>query len=198
MRLMSSHFPALGPSARLALCLLGLCTGLLGVTGARAERADRDQPLEIDAGQLRIDGKRKLKVLSGSVEIRRGSLLIRAEQIELQETPQGEIATAIGSDKAPATFRQKRDGSADEWIEGRAQRVVYDTGTETVRLQQNAMLQRLTGRSVTEELSGQNITYSHARETVEVQGTPQPGSGGRVRAIVAPRPAAQAASGATP
>lgn len=195
---MSSHFPAIGQSIRLASCLLGLCIGLLGAAGVRAERADRDQPLEIDAGQLRIDGKRKLKVLSGSVEIRRGTLLIRAEQIELQETPQGEIATAIGSDKAPATFRQKRDGSADEWIEGRAQRVVYDTGTETVRLQQNAMLQRLTGRSVTEELSGQSITYSHARETVEVQGTPQPGSGGRVRAIVAPRPAAQAVSGSTP
>ncbi|MEY4752933.1 MAG: hypothetical protein RJA44_608 [Pseudomonadota bacterium] len=175
-----------------------LCLGLLAAGAAQAERADREQPLEIDAGQVRIDGKRKLRVLSGGVEIRRGSLLIRAAQIELRETPQGDIAVAIGSEAEPALFRQKREG-LDEQVEGRAQRVEYDTAGETVRLTQQAVLRRWNGGTLAEELSGQSILYDHVRESFEVQGGSA--AGGRVRAVVAPRPPkapAAPASGAAP
>lgn len=179
--------------------LLGLAL-LCGVLPARAERADRDQPLEIDAGQVRIDGKRKLRVLSGGVEIRRGSLLIRAAQIELRETPQGEVAIATGSDSEPAQFRQKREG-LDETVEGRAQRIEYTADTETVRLTQQAVLRRWNGTSLAEELSGQSIVYDHARENFDVQGASNNAPGGRVKAVVAPRtpkPSARPASGAAP
>lgn len=180
--------------------LLGLLLSCSGLSGAHAEPADRDQPLEIDAGQVRIDGKRKLRLLSGGVEIRRGSLLIRAAQIELRESPQGEIAVASGSDTEPATFRQKREG-LDEIVEGRALRVEYDASTETVRLSQQAVLRRWAGSTQAEELSGQSITYDHQRESFDVQGASGDTPGGRVKAVVAPRqprPPTRAASGVAP
>jgi lipopolysaccharide export system protein LptA len=178
------------------LALSLLVVGLTAATPAHAERADRDMPLEIDAGQVRIDGKRKLRTLSGGVEIRRGSLLIRAQQIELRETPDGDVAVALGSAGAPASFRQKRDG-VDELIEGQAQRIEYDGAGETVKLEQSAQLKRWMGTRLAEDLSGQTIVYDHARDTFEVNGS-HAGTGaagdasGRVRAVVAPRSGASA------
>jgi lipopolysaccharide export system protein LptA len=179
------------------LALLVFAASLSVAAVARAERADRDLPLEIDAGQVRIDGKRKLRTLTGGVEIRRGSLLIRAQQIELRETPEGEVAVAQGSAAMPASFRQKRDG-VDELIEGQAVRIEYDSVGETVKLDQSAQLKRWMGSRLAEDLSGQVIVYDHARDTFEVTGGPSGsanGTLGRVRAVVAPR---SGASGAAP
>jgi lipopolysaccharide export system protein LptA len=184
------HLPGGGWMWSLLLVLL------LGPALVQAQLADRDQPLQIDAGKVHIDGKRKVRLLSGGVEIRRGSLLIRADTIELRETPQGQQITATGSEAEPALFRQKRDG-LDEVVEGRARQVEYDAGSEVVRLLQQAVLRRLSGNSVSEELSGQSIVYDHARESFEVLSGGAVGD--RVRAVVAPRKpatAAPAASGA--
>jgi lipopolysaccharide export system protein LptA len=164
--------------AAAALCLCA---------AAHAERADKELPLEIDAGQVRFDGKRKVRTLSGGVEIRRGSLLIKAQQIELRETPDGEVAFALGSPEAPASFRQKRDG-VDERVEGQAQRIDYDSATETIKLDKQAQLKRWMGTRLAEDLSGQTIVYDHARDTFEVSGGSAAGEPtGRVRAVVAPR-----------
>ncbi|MEY2688959.1 MAG: hypothetical protein RL375_3157 [Pseudomonadota bacterium] len=152
---------------------------------ALAERNDKELPLEIDAGQVRFDGKRKVRTLSGGVEIRRGSLLIRAQQVELRDTPEGEVAFALGS--APSRFCLKIAGD-DELIEGQAQRIDYDSAAETVKLDQQAQLKRWIGNKLAEDLSGQTIVYDHARDTFEVSGSTQGGEApGRVRAVVAPR-----------
>jgi lipopolysaccharide export system protein LptA len=181
--------PYMNPCSRgLACAALAVCL----VAPALAERSDKDLPLEIDAGQVRFDGKSKVRTLSGGVEIRRGSLLIRAQQIELRETSNGEAAFAVGTAAAPATFRQKRDG-VDELIEGQAQRIDYDSVTETIKLDQHAQLKRWMGSKLAEDLSGQTIVYDHARDTFEVSGGSNSGeSPGRVRAVVAPRSGASA------
>jgi lipopolysaccharide export system protein LptA len=184
------------PWSRQLVCLALACCV---VAPALAERSDKEQSLEIDAGQVRFDGKRKVRTLSGGVEIRRGSLLIRAQQIELRETPDGEVAFAVGSATAPASFRQKRDG-VDELVEGQAQRIDYDSTTETIKLDQQAQLKRWMGSKLAEDLSGQTIVYDHARDTFEVSGSSNSGdASGRVRAVVAPRTGASAvARGAAP
>ncbi|MBK6851887.1 MAG: lipopolysaccharide transport periplasmic protein LptA [Burkholderiales bacterium] len=170
-------------SRRLACAALAWCVA----APALAERGDKDMPLEIDAGQVRFDGKRKVRTFSGGVEIRRGSLLIRAQQIELRETPEGEVAFAVGNGTAPASFRQKRDG-VDELVEGQAQRIDYDSATETLKLDQQAQLKRWIGDKLAEDLSGQTIVYDHGRDTFEVSGGSNIGEApGRVRAVVAPR-----------
>jgi lipopolysaccharide export system protein LptA len=155
---------------------------------ARAERADREQPLKFSADRMRLDEKRKVRVLTGDVEISRGTLVIRAAQIELRETPQGETALAVGAPGKPATFRQKRDG-ADETVEGQAQRVEYDAGADKVRFVQQAVVRRYRGTTLADEVTGQLITYDSSTEVIEVQGgdAAAASGSGRVRGVLAPR-----------
>jgi lipopolysaccharide export system protein LptA len=179
--------------------------GLLLVAGlglsalpVRAERADRALPMQFDAGQMRIDGKRKVQVLTGGVELNQGTMQIRAAQVELRETPRGQVAVAEGVPNAPLVqFRQKRDG-VDEWIEGQAERVEYDAGSQVVKLFQRAQVRLLRAGALADQVVGEQITYDHSRDVFEVQGSAvgnSPGSG-RVRGTVTPRStAADAATG---
>jgi len=188
-------------------CLRAVLTGLALLSAyvpvARAERADRELPLSFDAGQLRIDGKRKVQVLSGGVEINRGTLVLKAALVELRETPNGQVAVATGSAEEPATFRQKRDG-VDETVDGQALRIEYDTVTQTVRFQQQAQVRLWRGAVLADQISGETIVYDHARDAFETLGAPTPGGSasgaaattgtGRVRGVVTPRPVVPAAS----
>ncbi|MBP6250010.1 MAG: lipopolysaccharide transport periplasmic protein LptA [Leptothrix sp. (in: Bacteria)] len=164
----------------------------------QAERADSSQPLQFDAGQLRIDGKRRIQWLTGGVELTQGSLRIQAAEVELRDVANGRLALADGgSGGALVTFRQKRDG-VDEWIEGQARRVEYDGAAQTVRFLEKAQLRLLRGAVVADQISGELIIYDHNRDVFEVQsGGAGTAAGTRVRGSVAPRPAAAAASAAS-
>ncbi|MDP4301802.1 lipopolysaccharide transport periplasmic protein LptA [Leptothrix discophora] len=185
------------PVTRVGLVVLAMLAA--GTMPVQAERADRDLPLTFDAGQLRIDGKRKVQVLSGGVEITRGTLVLKAALVELRETPTGQVAVATGSAEQPATFRQKRDG-VDETVDGQALRIEYDTVTQTVRFQQQAQVRLLRGSTLADQISGETIVYDHGRDAFEIQGGAAPAGAtgatgnGRVRGVVTPRPAAPAAS----
>ena len=191
------------PHPRLRTLLIGLALLAVQVLPARAEKADRDLPLTFDAGQLRIDGKRKVQVLSGGVEINRGTLVLKAALVELRETPTGQVAVATGSSEQPATFRQKRDG-VDETVEGQALRIDYDTVTQMVNFQKQAQVRLWRGEVLADQISGETIVYDHGRDAFEILGgatapagaASAPGSG-RVRGVVTPRPAVPAAPGAS-
>ncbi|MFM2055352.1 MAG: hypothetical protein RL456_3389 [Pseudomonadota bacterium] len=187
--------PSFTPALRAALT--GLAVLVTCAAPVRAERADRDLPLSFDAGQLRIDGKRKVQILSGGVEITRGSLVLKAAGVELRETPTGQIAVATGSAEQPATFRQKRDG-VDETVEGQALRIDYDTVTQTVRFQQQAQVRLWRGGVLADQISGETIVYDHGRDAFEILGGAPATTGatgaGRVRGVVTPRPATGASS----
>ncbi len=186
-------FSSLSPCLRAALT--GLALLVCCAPMARAERADRELPLSFDAGQLRIDGKRKVQVLSGGVEINRGTLVLKAATVELRETPTGQVAVATGSPEEPATFRQKRDG-VDETVDGEALRIEYDTVTQTVRFQQQAQVRLWRGKVLADQISGETIVYDHARDAFEMlgaaasapAGSASAAGAGRVRGVVTPRP----------
>ena len=164
----------------------------------QAEKSDSEQALAFDAGRMVIDGKRKIRTLSGGVEITRGTLVLKAAQIELKETAQGQFATASGSDGQPATFRQKREG-LDEYVEGQARRIEYDTVSETVRFIDQAQVRVLRAGVPADQVTGQTIVYNHARDVFEVQGgggTVPGGAGGRVKGVVTPRKSTPSAAGA--
>lgn len=189
---MSSHHTPEGEivrrSCRSGSLRLAVLTLLLASAAVQAERGDRAQPLKFDAGQMRIDGKRKVQVLSGGVEINQGTMQIKAAQVELRETPQGQVAVAEGSAESPLVqFRQKRDG-VDEWIEGQAQRIEYDAGAQVVRLLQRAQVRLLRAGVQADQVNGDLIVYDNARDVFEVQGgATGSSSGGRVRGTVTPR-----------
>jgi lipopolysaccharide export system protein LptA len=170
--------------------LFGLCALALIVGAAHAARADAEEPLTIDAGQMRIDGKRGTRQLTGAVVITRGSLALRADEVEMHEGPRGQLATAKGSSRQPATFRQRRLAD-DEVVEGQAQRIEYDAASEVVKLIGAAQVRVLRGTEVVDQVNASVITYDHQRDVVEVAGAAgsagAASAAGRVRAIVTPR-----------
>ncbi|MFN3416567.1 MAG: lipopolysaccharide transport periplasmic protein LptA [Caldimonas sp.] len=156
-----------------------------------AERADRDQPLRFTADSLRYDDVRRVNVLTGQVEVTKGTLVLRADRVEVRQSPEGHhSATATGTVGQPAYFRQKRDG-VDEHLEGRASRIDYDGRTDTLRLSGQAVIRRLRGSDVADEITGQTITYDNVTETFSVQGGAEGGGDGRVRGVLTPSSGAQ-------
>lgn len=171
---------------------------LAGVAGAWAERADRTRPMTLESDKpCTVSLLRQTSTCSGNVVISQGTLQIRADRLELRETPEGyQMALAIGSPGKPASYRQKRDGAADEFVEGQAQRIDYDSRAGTLRFEGAAVVRRLRGNTVADEIQGQQITWDSVAESFNVQGGAATASnpGGRVRAVITPRQPAEAAS----
>jgi lipopolysaccharide export system protein LptA len=184
----------LRPSLILAVCLLGSALG-----AARAEKADRDQALNFAADAARVDEARKLNILTGNVEITKGSMVVQADRVEVKQNPDGsQTATAIAGPKGRAYFRQKREG-LDEFIEGEADQVVYDGREDTVQFQGHAVMRRLKGQTPSDEVAGQAILYDNKTAIFQVVGK-APGSvtTGRVRGVIAPRKPDAAAAPVAP
>lgn len=180
----------LTPRFRPILSLLALSVALLAVAGpALAEKADRDQPMNAEADALRYDDARQTSVFTGNVVITKGTIVIRGAQVEVKQDAQGgQFGVVNGS---PAFFRQKRDG-VDEFIEGTAQRIEYDSRADTVRFIGNAVLRRLTGSRINDETTGALIVYNNTTDVFTVDGGPSNRTAGnptgRVRAMLTPVP----------
>jgi lipopolysaccharide export system protein LptA len=166
---------------------------------AQAEKADRTRPMTLESDQpCNVSLLKQTSVCSGNVVITQGTLQIRADKLELRETPEGyQMALATGAPGRPASYRQKRDGT-DETIEGQAQRIDYDSRAGTLRFEGAAVVRRLRGGVQADEIQGQQITWDSLAESFNVQGgvvTPS-NPGGRVRAVITPRQPVEAASAA--
>ena len=180
-----------------ASCLL--CLAVLASPPALAERADRNKPMAIEADQPgSVDLQRQVVIFNGNVTISQGTMLLRADRVELRERPDGyREAKAIGSAERPANFRQKRDG-VDETVEGAAERIEFDAKTDTLRFIGNAAVRRLRAGVVADEITGSLITWDNTNELFKVTGgaTSPANPSGRVRAVFAPREDASASASA--
>jgi len=185
------------------VALLGLSLLAAAAPPARAEKADRFKPLNVEADLPgtkptgTIDLLNQIIVFSGNVVVTKGTMTIRAARIEVRESPDGyHTAVAIGSPGQHATFRQKRD-APDEWIEGDAERLEYDGKSDVIRFVNNASWRRLRGATPSDEIAGNLITYDSATEVVNVSGgapATAANPGGRVRAVLTPKEGTTAAA----
>jgi lipopolysaccharide export system protein LptA len=186
------RFPALPLRAAPRRFGGALLTLVLLASGAPAgaERADRTKPLTMESDRpCTVDLVRQLSICSGNVVIAQGTLVIRADRVELRETNDGyRTATALGTSDKPAAYRQRRDGGEEE-LQGSAERVEYDARNDTLRFVGNAQVRRMRGAVPTEDIQGSVIVWDNAAELFSVQGgaaTPS-NPGGRVRAVLSPR-----------
>lgn len=184
------RFPSLrraAAGAALALCML---------SPAWADKADRHKPLNFAADSARVDEAKQLNILSGNVEITKGTIVIRADQVEVRQAADGQqAAVATGAPGKRAYFRQKREGS-DEYIEGEAERLEYDSRSDTVKLVNQAVMRRFRGSTLADEVAGNTISYDNTSEVFQVLGGPDSAApSGRVRGVLTPREAASAPSG---
>jgi lipopolysaccharide export system protein LptA len=186
--------------SRPLLALLLACT-LPAVAPAWAERADRNKPMVVEADQPgTVDLQRQVVVFNGNVVISQGTMVLRAERVEMRETADGyRVASATGAAGRPASWRQRRDG-VDETMEGVADRIEYDGRADTLRLVGNGAVRRLRGGVVADEITGAAITWDNAAEVFKVEGGAATATNptGRVRAVLSPRPEAASAPVAAP
>jgi len=174
------------------LTLLLLSLALMGMGSAHAARADADQPTTIEADQMLYDDVRQINTFTGNVLLVRGSLTLRSARMVVTQDPAGyQYATLYAAPGKPASFRQKRDGGEDLWIEGEgADRIEYDTKTEVAKFYLKAQIRLLDGKTVTDEVHGDFISYDSKAEFFTVNnttsGASKPGSG-RIKAIIQPR-----------
>ncbi len=187
------------PPHRLVSLVCALLLAAVLSPSAQAEKADRLKPLNVEADQpSNLDLQKRVVVFNGNVVVTKGSLVIRAARVEVRETPDGyQAAIATGSAGKLATFRQKRDG-VDEFIEGQAERLEYDSKADTVRFINAAVVRRLRGAAVADEVTGSVVSYDNTTEVFSVSGgssaaTPA-NPGGRVRAVLTPRDGTPAAA----
>ena len=159
---------------------------------ALAERADREKPMNAEADALRYDDARQTSVFTGNVVITKGTILIRGAQVEVRQDPQGhQFGTVLSGPEQPAFFRQKRDG-VNEFIEGEAQRIDYDSRADTVKFTGDAVMRRYKGTQLNDETLGNVIVYNNTTDVFTVDGGEAargPGNpSGRVRAMLTPNP----------
>lgn len=160
---------------------------LFAAAPAFAERADRDKPVHLEADKVTIDDRKGTQVFEGRVTLTQGTMTVHGAKIVVSQDDAGyQKGVAYGDAKAPASFRQKREGK-DEWIEGHAERIEHDARTEQTRLFNHAYV-----KSGDDEVSGQYIEYDGLTENYVVTGGPATGgqstsSDNRVRAVIQPK-----------
>lgn len=187
--------PAASPAAnRGRACARGCIVALAAwcalslATVGRAERADRDKPINLEADRVTVDDAKQVSVFEGNVVLTQGTLLIRGDRMEVRQDNDGfKHGTAWGN---LAYFRQKREGF-DEHIEGWAERIEYDGRADKMQMFVRASMKR-----GGDEVRGNHISYDAATEFFQVTGggakaaTPN-NPDGRVRAVLQPKPKAR-------
>lgn len=183
-----------------ALAFLTLGTAPL----AFAERADRDKPINFEAASVKIDEASQAQVLTGDVVITKGTLVVRADRIEIrQDAATGyEFAIATVEKGKKVSYRQKRDtpkGAPEEFFEGFADAMSYDGKTDVVKLVGNAKVRRMRDAAVNDEAEGSLIVIENLTSTYTITGGTAPTAAnpkGRVQGMFAPRAAASSAEAA--
>jgi len=168
-----------------------LVTGLLLLSPAMAfgEKADRDQPTQVEANRMSADDARRLNVFEGDVVVTKGTIRLNAERLVVRQDAEGfQLATATGK---PARFRQRQDPKPGEkegiWIEGEALRIELDDRNQKIELFDKARVSR-----GGDEVAGDYIFVDQRSEFYQVSSGKGPAKG-RVKAVIQPKaPTAEA------
>lgn len=166
---------------------------------ARAEKGDRDKPINVEADRVSIDDLKKIQIFEGNVLMIQGTLRMQTSKLVVTQDADGfQKGVATGGADGLARFRQKRDGK-DEFIEGEAERIEHNTRDEKTEFFARAWV-----KSGQDEVKGQYILYDALSEKYLVTnklGEAKSATGSeqaRVRAIIQPRSKTAPASDPTP
>jgi lipopolysaccharide export system protein LptA len=175
------------------LLALGLAIGL-SPAPARAEKADREKPVNIEADRMFYDDLRQLNIFEGNVTLTQGTLIIRTDKLTVKQDPEGfQHGTADKGAEGLAYFRQKRD-NVDEYIEGWGERIEYDAKTDKADLITRARIVR-----GSDKVTGNTINYNgRTEEYVVIGGQTASGANACDRRVCATLQPNKTAPGATP
>ena len=159
---------------------------LTSAFSARAEKADREKPTNVEANRMTSDEARRVSIFEGSVVLTKGTVVVRAERIVVHQDAEGfQLATAYGK---PVHFRQKgdrKDNKEGIWTEGEALRIEIDDRNERIELFERARVSR-----DQDVVNGEYIFLDQRTEFFSVsaaKGTAPSAPGGRVKAVIQPK-----------
>jgi lipopolysaccharide export system protein LptA len=167
--------------------LAGILSLTLAAAPLRAEKADQDKPVNLEADRVSVDDVKGIQIFEGNVQLVKGTLIIRAAKIVVIQDDSGyQRGIATGTETTLPRFRQKREGM-DEYIEGEGERIEHNAKTEKTEFFNRAWV-----KSGLDEVRGQFISYDAKTERYFVTNGPngtnaKPESGERVRAVIQSR-----------
>jgi lipopolysaccharide export system protein LptA len=160
---------------------------------AQAEKADKEKPTELEANRMSADDVRRLSIFEGNVVLVKGTMRVLADRIVVRQDAEGyQYATATGN---PVRFRQRQDPRPPEkegaWMDGEALRIEIDEKASTVKLFENARVDRggdqVAGNYILVDQTSQFFSVSSGKEGKDGKEGEQ-----RVRVTIQPKPPANA------
>ena len=164
-------------AAAVATATAGLALALLA-PAAPARESDLSEPVDVSADRSEFDERAGTQVLEGNVDIRQGTLRIRADRIEIR-LEDGRLARIDGAG-SPIRFEQEDD--AGEPMRGEARAIRYDAVAGNLVLEGGATLAR-----PRQSLSSERITFDARTQRVSAEGGEDAeGEAGRVTIRIEP------------
>ena len=146
-----------------------LVLGFAIANPALAEKADQDKPVILEAEKVSVNDVKQIYDLNGQVLLIKGSIIVTGEDGHIAVDPQGyEFVDVIGTPEEVASFRQRREGIPDEFMQGRGAQVTYDAKTEFLTLTGDASLKRLLNMQMLDQLKGWKIEYDDVKQYYRV------------------------------
>lgn len=144
--------------------LLLISTLMMTSLSAFALREDSNQPINIVSDNQSLDMESSIVTFTDNVVITQGSILINANKVVITRpaTNSGnkETVEAFGN---PVTFHQLMDDGKP--VDGKANKVHYDLGSEFLTLTGNAELKQLDSK-----INGERITYDVKKQQLKANG----------------------------
>lgn len=164
-----------------------LICSALAVTSvnALAERADREKPINIEADKVTVDERNRTHTFEGNVVLTQGTLEMRGHKLVVVQGADGfQTGVATAAAGKLASFRQKREAS-QEYIDGEAERIEYNSRNETAKLFGRARIQA--GADI---VTGDVIEYDALTENYTAFRQPPKGGAkddSRIRVTIQPK-----------
>ncbi|QEQ60739.1 lipopolysaccharide transport periplasmic protein LptA [Haemophilus influenzae biotype aegyptius] len=144
--------------------ILFLATIVLASSSVFALKDDVNQPINIVSDNQSLDMEKSIVTFTDNVVITQGSIIIKANKVVItrpaEKSGKKETVEAFGT---PVTFHQKLDNGTP--VDGKANKVHYDLGSEFLTLTNNAELKQLDSK-----INGSVITYDVKKQQLKANG----------------------------
>ena len=144
--------------------ILFLATVVLASSSAFALKDDVNQPINIVSDNQSLDMEKSVVTFTDNVVITQGSIIIKANKVVItrpaEKSGKKETVEAFGT---PVTFHQQLDNGTP--VDGKANKVHYDLGSEFLTLTNNAELKQLDSK-----INGSVITYDVKKQQLKANG----------------------------
>lgn len=141
-----------------------------------AEQSDFEKPIKVDSDQQFLDAKTKVSLLKGNVNIMQGSLVINADEVEI-DASKGEGKEVFTAKGEPASYSQTLDDG--KRLTATAETITYSIDTRMISLTGDAKVERDSS-----SVSGASIVYDMAKE--QFLADSDEGSNSRVSTVFRP------------